>query len=302
MTAKLKSDPIVLGHNSFFGVDHLSSARGSQRESHFSKPQRILDLIDLAESRGIHALMLSTHVRAAEILSMLRFQRKNTQLRLYPLLPYVQKYVTAANQKGLLNVIFDMLSDARGADKLRMIWSGAKAVVGKDFRSVLAGLIQVELQPFQGFEVPYVFLHDAFTDLALAFDLKEIFEFYIEEIAKNYGAEAAFTTKNLPAFLEKFKQYGLGAPLVMTHVNACGFSMNPSKEAVESSLHANPARVLAMSTLASGYLKPEEAYSYVGSLPGIESIVVGVSSEGHLDETITAIRKYQFHSLEAQRG
>ena len=28
-------------------------------------------------------------------------------LKIYPLLPYVQKYVVAANQKGMLNVILD---------------------------------------------------------------------------------------------------------------------------------------------------------------------------------------------------
>ena len=37
--------PIVLGHNAFFGVDHLSAARGAERAAFFAEPRRILDVV-----------------------------------------------------------------------------------------------------------------------------------------------------------------------------------------------------------------------------------------------------------------
>jgi hypothetical protein len=292
---KNKADKIVLGHNGFFGVDHLSASRGQQRANYFQKTERIVEMVQVAHECDVHGMMMSTHARASEVLELLRKRPALTgSLRIYPLLPYAQKYVIAANQKGIFNAISDALSGATGGAKLKMLWNGAKGIVGKDLRSILSSLIQMELLPFKGFETPFVFLHDAFTDLALALDLKNIFEFYIEEIATNYQAEAAFTTKNLPLFLEKFGQYGLGTPLVMTHVNACGFSMNPSREAVEESLSRLPARVMAMSTLASGHLEPDEAFEYLGTVSGIESVVVGASTKEHILSTVDAIRTHMF--------
>lgn len=290
-----QAEQIVLGHNAFFGVDHLSASRGQERAAYFANAQRIVDAIQFARQNNVRGLMLSTHARAVDVLALLKKDSSIVDtLRIYPLLPYVQKYVIAANHKGMLNVIFDSVSGATGAEKLKMLWNGAKGVLGKDMRAVLRNLIQVELLPFRDFHTPHIFLHDAFTDIALALDLKNIFEFYIEEIAKTYKAEAAFTTKNLPFFLTKFKQYGLGTPLVMTHVNKLGFSMNPSREAVEEALQKQPARIMAMSTLASGHLPPATAFEYLGKIPGIESIVVGASSPDHIEETVSAIREHVF--------
>ncbi len=62
--------------------------------------------------------------------------------------------------------------------------------------------------------------------------------------------------------------------------------MNPSREACEEVLRGCKYDVIAMSTLAAGYLKPEEAYEYLFKLPTIiRSVVVGVSSKKHAEET-----------------
>ena len=49
---------IVLGHNPFFGVDHLSAARGSERAAYFSDPTRILSTIREARGAGAGGMML----------------------------------------------------------------------------------------------------------------------------------------------------------------------------------------------------------------------------------------------------
>ena len=53
----------------------------------------------------------------------------------------------------------------------------------------------------------------------------------------------------------------------------------------------NPV-VIAMSILASGYIKPEEASKYLASLPNIKGVAVGVSKEKQAKETFAILRKF----------
>ena len=77
----------------------------------------------------------------------------------------------------------------------------------------------------------------------------------------------------------------------MAPFNPIGFQMNPSREEAEKVLKTIPSRMIAMSTLAAGYVKPKEAYKYISSLPEISSIIVGVSTEKHAKDTFSIIRK-----------
>lgn len=60
--------------------------------------------------------------------------------------------------------------------------------------------------------------------------------------------------------------------------------MNPSKAQCESALEAFRGEVIAMSVLAGGFVKPQEAREYIVSLPRIKSMVVGMSSKAHVDQ------------------
>lgn len=286
--------PIVLGHNAFFGVDHLSSQRGSEREAHFSDLRRVIEVIEAAHGAGAGGLMMSTHERALPICDLIgQSPRLRDSLRVYPLLPYAQKYVTRSNEVGMVNVVLEMLSGTSLTDKLNLLWQGSKAALTKDVNAVLAAVMQVELKAFRRLNTHAVFLHDALTDLALALGLREVFEFYLEEIPRVVsGAQGAFATKNLPHFLETFAQWGLARPLVMTHFNKAGYHMNPDREACERAAAAHPVSVLAMGSLASGYLKPDEAYAYLAGVRNIDGVVVGVSRQAHIDETFAAIKRH----------
>ena len=284
---------IVLGHNPFFGVDHLSAARGSQRAAYFSDPSRILSTIREARGAGADGMMMSTHERAAPLAELIAGDAALARdFRIYPLLPYAQKYVTRANEVGMVNVVLESLSGTTLSQKTAMFVKGGKAFVSKDINAVLAALMQIELKPFAKLNVPAIFLHDAFTDLALAFGMAEVFEFYLTEIEKSFGAQGAFATKNLPILLERFSEWGLPAPLVMTHVNKAGYHMNPSRKACEQAAARHDVSILAMGSLASGYLKPDEAYAYLATVANVDGVVVGVSSPAHIQETFGAIRQH----------
>lgn len=285
--------PLVMGHNAFFGVDHLSAARGAARAAHFADPARILDVLREGVAQGAGGLMMSTHDRAAGLCDMIRGDaRLAGALRLYPLLPYAQKYITRANEMGMVNVVLDALKGTSFSDKIWLFWEGGKGVLARDLNGILASLIRLELKPFKGLAMPAVFLHDAFTDLALGLGLQDIFSFYLEEMQRSHGSQGAFATKNLPMLLARFAEWGLPAPVVMTHVNKAGYHMNPSRAACEQALATHAASVMAMGTLASGHLRPDEAYAYLATVPRIESIVVGVSSPAHIAETFAAIRRH----------
>jgi len=285
--------PIVLGHNAFFGVDHLSTQRGSEREAHFSDLSRVLAVVEAAHRAGAGGLMISTHERATPICDLIaQSPGLRDSLRVYPLLPYAQKYVTRSNEVGMVNVVLEMLSGTSLTDKLNLLWQGSKAALTKDVNAVLAAVMQIELKAFRRLNTHAVFLHDTLTDLALALGLRDVFEFYLEEIPRLIGARGAFTTKNLPHFLETFSQWGLPRPLVMTHFNRAGYHMNPDREACERAAAAHPVSVLAMGSLASGFLKPDEAYAYLASVRNIDGVVVGVSRQAHIDETFGAIKRH----------
>jgi predicted aldo/keto reductase-like oxidoreductase len=80
--------------------------------------------------------------------------------------------------------------------------------------------------------------------------------------------------------------------LVMCGVNKKGYFMNPGRKACEEEFSRHSHAILAMSPLAAGSLKPEEAFEYIASLGTVKHIVVGLSSKEHADETFRIARKY----------
>ena len=284
-------DPIILGHNQFVGVDHLSQDRARDRIERFSDTQKILDVISCFYELGGRGMMLSTHQRATEIMRAIGSEPElSKNMNFYPLIPYAQGYIRRANEMGVVGMLNDVLGPASTSTKLKILFKGGINVVRKDFLNILSTLIDVELLPFKGFNTKAVFLHNVLTDLALSLKAQNIFEFYMDYIKDNYGVEPAFGTMNFARLVESFDEWGIERPLIMASFNNAGFQMNPSKDECERFLREYDVDVLAMSTLAAGYLKPKEAYEYLFSLPNIKSAVVGVSTKEHVEETFGIIK------------
>lgn len=292
--------PITLGHNAFFGVDHLSAERGGERATFFNDPARILEIIEAALAHGAEGMMMSTHERAVPISTLIAERPKlRNGLRIYPLLPYAQKYVTRANEVGMINVVLEMLSGSSLMGKLSLLWQGSKAVMTNDVNAVLSALMRIELGMFRGLNIGAVFLHDGFTDLALALGLRDVFIFYLAEVPRICGGVGAFATKNLPSLVRRFAEWGLPKPVVMTHFNKAGYHMNPDRAACEEAAATHDVSILAMGSLASGYLEPDEAYAYLAKVANIDGVVVGVSRLSHVEETFAAIRRHVFQVVES---
>lgn len=290
----MKLDPIILGHNQFIGVDHFSQDRARSRTQTFSDTRRIIDIIDCFYDLGGRGMMLSTHPKARDIMDAIGQNPRLAQnMNFYPLIPYAQGYIRKANEKGITGMVTETLNPASTSEKFKIMFKGGINVLRRDFISMLSTLIDVELLPFKGFDVKTIFLHNVLTDLALAFNAQNIFEYYIDYIQDNYNTTPAFGTMNFVRLVETFEEWGLGKPTVMTSFNKAGFQMNPSRASCESCLSEYDVEVLAMSTLAAGYLKPKEAYEYVFSLPKAPSVVVGFSTKEHAVETLGIINGYR---------
>jgi len=285
-------DKIILGHNQFFGTDHMSTERGAERAGYFSKIENVIHIIRFAYENGATGLMLSTHENSKLIIDELaKDDELKSNLNVYVLLPYMAKYVRMANERGMVNMVSEILGKATWKERLGIMSSGSMGVLKKNITGMLKALIDVELLPFKKINLKAVFLHNALSDMAAGLGLKEIPHIFSSYISEKYQVEPAFCSLNSPILMNFLNDIKINNPVLMAPFNPIGFQMNPSKEEAENVLSKIPSRMIAMSTLAAGYVNPKEAYSYLASLTNIKSVIVGASSKEHINESFRHITK-----------
>jgi hypothetical protein len=286
-------DSIILGHNPFFGIDHLSQETGNAKSLKFGDVNRIIDMLFYCHELGVRGMMMSTHPRATAVCNAVAKEHMlASKWRLYPLVPYIQKYIRGANEIGLMNMLMDTLAQADTRQKLQLLIRGSQGILSKDIQRGLNLLVDIELLPFKGHNLGAVFLHDALTDLALGLGVESVLKIFRDYISTKYNVPAGFITKNLPLLRARLAALGWANPLIMASFNAVGFQVTPSLEACVRSVREPNMTFVAMSTLAAGYLTPDEAYRFLARFPTIASVVVGMSRRRHAAETIEAIRQH----------
>jgi len=231
-------DKIILGHNQFFGVDHLNSQTGNAKEAYFGEMKRILDIIHFAFDLDVKGMMVSTHERAISLAQALQQdQQLKKGLGIYLLLPYIAKYVKQANEKGLVNIVLDSLAGTSLQSKIGVYWRGGMGYLKKDIKGIITALIDFETAPFVNLNLKAIFLHDAITDLILGWGAVDVLKIYYEHIQKKYRVIPAFCTKNLPRLVVELNKLGIENPLIMASVNKVGYQVNPSLEEFTKTLH-----------------------------------------------------------------
>jgi hypothetical protein len=129
--------------------------------------------------------------------------------------------------------------------------------------------------------------------MALALDLDWLFKSYIDFLLKS-KIRPGFETRNFPYLVEKFTEWHINMSeiTIAASFNKVGFQMNPSQKDCENALlSVSCAEIIALSILASGYLKPSEAINYLRTLPNLKGVVAGVSKERHAEETFKLLSK-----------
>ncbi len=288
-----KIDKILLGHNPLFGVDHLSQERGNTKEQKFGNRSALEEVLRYAHSKGVKAMMMSTHPRAQIILDIIKNDPVlKDDFTVYPLLPYIVKYVRQSNEKGMFTMVKDLLLQAGVGKSFSMMLTGAKSLVGGNLYETIKILIDLEMLPFKGHKLGAIFMHDVLVDLALGMGCDEAFDVFREHIEKNYDVPAGLITKNVPMLRERLDARGWDDYLIMAAFNKTGFYINPSLEETIKAVKKPGMNFIPMSVLAAGAIPPTDAFEFIGKFPEIKSVVVGMSKKNHIDQTVDLINKY----------
>jgi hypothetical protein len=238
--------------------------------------------------------MLNTHDKAKDICDHIRRNcNKYAGISFYPSMPYAHKYANAVAEKGIFGALKDtIMSDSSAGDIVRMLTKGGSVLFEKDMIKVMQLLIDIEMKIFRGLDVKVMFLQNIVTDLLLGFGVKEVFIEFASYIKEKYGIEPGFVTMNMPRLVDFLLDCGVENPVVCSAINKAGYFMNPNKETYEKTLEEGRFRPIAMSILASGAVKPQEAVEYVCRQPNLQAVVFGASSRQHISETRELIEKY----------
>ena len=284
-------DSIILGDNQFFGVNHMSETKGRNTREFFKDINEIKKIMYFAMDFDVKGVFLSTHPEIYKISEMMRKDSAiKNNMSIYANIPYIMKYISMANIIGIPNTIKYMLQGKTNLENLKFVTSSIKSILTMDYISVLCKLIDVELRPFQDLNVKAVFLHNTLCDLCLGYELYDVIKVFDDYIKKNCSAIPAYGTLNLPTFIKLLEKANMNNALIMSAVNKLGYFMNPGVKEYEKIIPKTNHTILAMSTLASGAIKPKEAYEYLSNI-GIKHIVVGLSTGKHAKETFAMIKK-----------
>lgn len=294
----LKLDRYLLGDNPFIGVDHLSQERARERQTRLNA-SNIYRVVTAAIASGAGGLLFTTHPMMYTVLRDMRKQDKGTKLGLYPILPYPQALVRIGTEKGIVGLTRHFLGSLSWKARAKALVSGGLSLGYVDPQRALRAYVDTELEilsrnaPEQAI-LKSVLLHEVITDLLTSFEASELLRSYADHIRDKHGVAPGFATRNFTRFIDFAMKIGLPLDqlVVLAPFNRVGFQMNPSREACEQTLDQLPAaNIIAMSILASGFLKLPDALQYLREHPKINSFVVGTSSEEHAIETFSELRR-----------
>ena len=286
-------DKIIFGDNHFFGINHMSQEKAQQLAEMFYNIKSIISVYDIAYASGIRGFMLNSNDRAIEITDYFKKNSsKYPDLNWYPSIPYPHKYANLVSEKGIIPSINDILfKDNSAMGVLGMMAKGGAAIINKDVIRLMKMLIDIEMRMFKGLNVKAIFLQNVITDLILGFDIKEIFFEYCEHVKNKYDVVPGLITQNLPVLKSKLEEWKIEGVVLCSSINKIGYLMSPSIDDYITTINNNDInkyQIMAMSSLASGAISPNEAYDFINKL-NIQSVVFGSSSKSHIQQTVDLI-------------
>ena len=286
---------ILFGDNQFFGINHMSEEKARQQAMRFQSIDAIVEVLQAALEAGAGGFMCTTHDTIEKIADRVRADPNAWEgFTFYPGMPYAHKYANAVTELGYFDAMRKFLPSEGMVDAMLR---GGKAVLGRDIEGMMTLLVDAEMKMFRGLNTPVIFLQNVVTDLVMGLGVVDAFRIFSEHCRKRYNAEAGFITMNLPKLLPMLKQAGIDNPIVCANVNKIAFRMSGGIEGYLEVTSAIPARVIAMSVLASGGIRPRGAIDWVVNEPYVMSILFGASSRANIVNTVELI-----HDADARKA
>lgn len=280
---------LLLGHNQFIGISHISEERSREREKKFSDVKNIYKIVEKAADLGYKGMIIETHPR---MLEFLEYYKKNQtfDIEFYLQVPYVQGYIQKMNEKGLTGLISEVVQRGGKKTASALALKGIVSLARKDYLSIATSVLRLEVKPFTDIKIKAILLHNVITDLALSLQMQDVFEEYIDFVNNKLKLKPGFITLNFELYKNSFEKWNLKPGVVMTPINPKGFDMNPSKTKVESALKQYKGQIIAMNILGGGAFSPRDVQPYLTSFENINHCVIGASSEKHLKETMEVFK------------
>jgi hypothetical protein len=284
---------LLVGDNPFHSISHLSQERIRARENDLMKPEYAADLVSTSVSNGANGFMFSVSDQTLSILKLLREKGGIEDLSLYPIVPYAYEYVKLATRGGGIPwVVKRFAGQIAFSGNVNALVNGIRGIAWADPVSLMKTYLAYEIGRIMSAagkkaNLRSVVLHEIMTDMALALNLDWFFKAYIIFVARK-GLVPGFNTVNFSYLINKLKDWNIdpSSLLIVAPFNKVGFQMNPTKTDCEKALQfLKGPTLVAISVLAAGYLRPDEAVEYIAGLPNLRGIAVGVSKEKHAMQT-----------------
>ena len=281
-------DRILFGDNQFFAVNHMSDEKARAQALRFKDNQAVIDVLDYVYDIGIRTFMCTTHVRIDEICNHIRSnQAKYEGFKIYPCMPYAQKYNNAVAELGVLGALKKMMP----GNVIGAMARGGVALARQDYIGIMKLLIDSEMKMFRDIETGVIFLQNVVTDLILGMGMHDFFVAFAGYVREEYNSEPGFISMNLPMLLDVLEKKGIENPIICSSINKIGFRMSGGKESYEKIIAEKRFRPIAMQALAAGAIQPHEAMEYVCKQKNIKSILFGASTTAHIKQTKELIEK-----------
>jgi hypothetical protein len=289
---------LLVGDNPFHGISHLSQERARSRSKAIDSTEGKADVVLTALESGADGFMFSVSDTTLSILRNMRERKSISGVKLYPIIPYAFEYVRVATQMGTPGLANRFVKQIAFSGDVRALFGGFAAVLKMNPSGLVNTYLSYEISRIKSAvgsrkNLVSVFLHEVITDMGLALNLEWLFNAFRDFLSKR-GVVPGFHTRNFPYLVKKFNEWGLDLDhaIITTPFNKAGFQMNPSREECERTLaNLSNSIVVAISVLASGYIKPPEALDYVAGLDNIKGIVAGVSNEQQARETFNLFKE-----------
>ncbi|MGD6934032.1 MAG: hypothetical protein ACQCN5_07500 [Candidatus Bathyarchaeia archaeon] len=287
---------LLVGDNPFHGISHLSQTNVKNRGKSIADPKYASNIVAKSIENGANGFMFSVSETTLGILRSIPEQNRLEPLKLYPIVPYAYEYVRIATHAGgVTGLAKRFASQLVLSGNLSAGFNGLKGVLTSDVLNILDAYVSYELSRVKSAsknrgKLQSLLLHEIVTEMAISLNLPELVYSYIKNLEKR-NIQPGFETRNFPYLVNKFTEWGidLSKICVSIPVNKIGFYMNPSREATEKALETFKGDVIAMSILAAGYLKLDEATDYIRNVKNVAGVVVGVSNERQATETFKVL-------------
>ena len=204
----MQNEKIILGHNSFFGINHSDYEKGKRTSDKFkSNFSKIVEILSYANKKQIKNFMISTLEESEKLVEELKKTELINDLKFYILLPYINKFVRKSNELGVVGVLQQQLLKGSITKNLKYGLNFSSFLLKSDFKKIIASLVDIELQPFGAVNKKIVILHDALTDILVSLKREDLILYFVDLVEKKYDCQAGFATKNFVHLNRFFKPF-----------------------------------------------------------------------------------------------